>query len=513
MSDVADAAGILAATLEGYRPHGFCLSWEPALVWLHVVSDAVTAASYFSIPIALAYFAYRRKDLRFRWVFVLFGIFILACGTTHAMGIWTLWNPSYWADGIAKAVTAVASVATAILLWPLIPRALALPTPADLTETNARLEAEIAERKATEESLRHERDFTRTVIEGLPGIFYVITAQGRIEMWNSNLETVTGYDADEIARMSPMDFFEKEEKPLVAEKVTSVFAGGVNEVEASLVTRSGKHIPYFFTGRRLGADHGAKLIGVGIDISTRRHLEAALLRSNQELKRFADIAAHHLMEPARRLSIFSQRLRPCIVDRVDDPDARASLDYIEEQANRLRVMLRDIQLYLVADHSLGETGTVDAQKIVHAAIERLAERILNAGAVVTVGELPPALIDAPRLANIFDVLLTNALQYRRTDVPPDIRPLEIRIDGQFLGEATRYRVADNGIGIPLEYRERVFQVFERLRPRSESDGDSTGVGLAIVHRIVASRGGRAWIEETPGGGTTVVFELPTGDKA
>ncbi|MEO5372560.1 MAG: hypothetical protein H7833_21015, partial [Magnetococcus sp. DMHC-1] len=138
------------ASPEGYMPHGMCLLWDPVLVWLHVVSDVVIALSYYSIPLALGYFVFRRRDLEFRWVFVMFGVFIMACGTTHAMGAWTLWFPSYWADGIIKAITAVTSLVTTVLLWPLIPKVLALPSPAELREANARLGKEISERKAAE---------------------------------------------------------------------------------------------------------------------------------------------------------------------------------------------------------------------------------------------------------------------------------------------------------------------------------------------------------------------------
>ncbi|CAK0777609.1 hypothetical protein CCP3SC1_80045 [Gammaproteobacteria bacterium] len=245
------------------------------------------------------------------------------------------------------------------------------------------------------------------------------------------------------------------------------------------------------------------MVGVGIDISERRQLERALRQSNQELERFADVSAHHLMEPARRLATFSQRLRVNLAGRVDDPDALLSLDFIEDQAQRLRVLLRDIQLYLVADRTLGETEAVDADRIVHAVVEQMAEPIREAGATITLEKLPPALIDAPRLSNLFSILLENALQYRCTDLPS-----AIRIEGSEINCVVQYRVIDNGCGIPAQYRERVYQVFERLHPGSNQD--STGIGLSIVRRIVTTRDGRTWIEETPGGGTTVIIELPAG---
>ena len=138
----------------GLTPHGFCLLWEPGLIWLHAVSDALVAASYYSIPLAPIRFVRRRSDIAFSWIFWLFAAFILACGTTHILAIVTLWQPVYWIDGLVKAITAVLSVTTAVILWPLIPRALALPSPAALREVNVELARQIAERDYAEEQLR-----------------------------------------------------------------------------------------------------------------------------------------------------------------------------------------------------------------------------------------------------------------------------------------------------------------------------------------------------------------------
>jgi signal transduction histidine kinase len=137
-------------------PHGYCLSWEPGLIALHVVSDGLITASYYSIPLAIALLLLRRGDVAFGWMAWLFAIFIMACGTTHLMGIWTLWYPDYLTDGIVKAVTAVASVMTAAALWPLLPRLVALPSPGLLLQANERLTQQIAERDAAVTALRVE---------------------------------------------------------------------------------------------------------------------------------------------------------------------------------------------------------------------------------------------------------------------------------------------------------------------------------------------------------------------
>jgi two-component sensor histidine kinase len=137
-----------------FMPHGMCVMWRPDLIWLHAVSDGLIALSYYSIPITLLYFLARRRDLVFPGVLVLFAAFILACGTTHLMSIWTLWHPDYWLDGGIKAVTAIVSVLTAVLLWRLMPDALAMPSGAQLETANRALALQIDERSRAEGSVR-----------------------------------------------------------------------------------------------------------------------------------------------------------------------------------------------------------------------------------------------------------------------------------------------------------------------------------------------------------------------
>ncbi len=127
-------------------PHGMCYEWNSSLIWLHVISDALIALAYYSIPITLIYFVRKRKDLAFDWIFVCFAVFIVACGTTHLMEIFNIWTPTYWLSGIIKAMTAFVSITTAALLIRLIPQALALPSPEQLRKSNAALQSEVKQR-------------------------------------------------------------------------------------------------------------------------------------------------------------------------------------------------------------------------------------------------------------------------------------------------------------------------------------------------------------------------------
>ncbi len=134
-------------TANGFIPHGHCYLWKPGLVWLHVGSDALIALAYVAISTTLAYLVYRtRQEIPFHWMFLAFGSFIVACASTHFMDVLTLWHPVYWLSGALKAVTAIASVTTALILPSLVPQALALVEAAKLSEER-RSHLEVANRK------------------------------------------------------------------------------------------------------------------------------------------------------------------------------------------------------------------------------------------------------------------------------------------------------------------------------------------------------------------------------
>ncbi|MDF2388238.1 HAMP domain-containing histidine kinase [Nostoc ellipsosporum NOK] len=140
-------------TEASFIPHGHCYLWQPSLVWLNIVSDSVIALVYYSIPAILVYFAHKRKDFPFKWILVLFGAFIISCGTTHIMDVWTLWHPTYWVSSFIKVITAIVSAYTAVALLPIIPQALALPSPSQLKAANFQLKLTLQELASTQTQL------------------------------------------------------------------------------------------------------------------------------------------------------------------------------------------------------------------------------------------------------------------------------------------------------------------------------------------------------------------------
>jgi light-regulated signal transduction histidine kinase (bacteriophytochrome) len=246
---------------------------------------------------------------------------------------------------------------------------------------------------------------------------------------------------------------------------------------------------------------------VNLDITERKETELRLVRysdqlksSNEELQRFAYVASHDLQEPLRSIISFTQLLERRYRGKLDE-DADEFIGFIVEGGNRMQRLIEDLLQLSRVETKAKPLSPTDAAEVVADALRLMETPIREAEATVTVEPLPTVMADAAQLAQVFTNLVGNALKYRRPDVPP-----EVRISAEREGRFWRFFVEDNGIGIEAEYFDRIFVIFQRLHTRDEYEG--TGIGLAVVRKIVERHGGRIGVESTPGEGSTFTFTLP-----
>jgi len=274
-----------------FLPHGTCYLWNPKIVWLHVISDSIITLSYYCIPIALVYLVRKRRDIPFNWIFSMFGLFILGCGTTHLMEVWNVWHGNYLLAGVLKAVTAVVSLATAVLLVPLLPKIISLPAQMQLHEANRKLVLEIAKREQAVEA----RARLAALVDSSEDAIISKSLNGTINAWNPAAEKLFGYSSTEalgkpIHILLPPERVDEESEILARIKKGE----SVDHFETVRVRKDGKRIDISATVSPLRDSSGA-IVGaskIARDITDRKRAEHALRESlatsQAALKELAD---------------------------------------------------------------------------------------------------------------------------------------------------------------------------------------------------------------------------------
>ena len=330
---------------------------------------------------------------------------------------------------------------------------------------------------------------------------------GKILTVNAAFSLITGYTATEAQGQNPRFLSSGlHNHAFFVEMWRAIIQIGHWEGEITNRRKNGETYPQWLIVSQVQSEQEdgefipTHYVGVGVDITLRKRTEEHLRRANVELQRFAEIAAHHLQEPARRLVSYAQRLESRLPYAMLDEESRLALEVIQTQAKRQQDLLRDVQRYLAADQPRGRVVCLDVGTLVQGLLDRYAPALEAAGVTVTVGTLPTLWMDEPRLLDIFSVLIDNVLRHAASEAP-----LQLTLSGEQVGQRVSYRIADNGKGIEPPYRERIFGVFERL-----GNSGGTGIGLAIVRRIVEHLGGQVWVEDTAVGGCTICLDLPFG---
>ena len=534
-----------------FMSHANCYLWNRGLIRLHFYSDLAIGIAYLAISLTLLQLVRRAKtDIPFRWMFLAFGTFILSCGATHFMEVWTLWHPVYWLAGAVKLITAAASVTTALALPPLVPKSLALLNSAKLSDerrvslelANAALEREVEARKRGEARIRElNADLETRVHAGMAELDEVsqrlismaaivecsdeaiigLTLDQVIISWNPAAERDYGYAAEEILGLPLTILMPKGSPNQTSELIESVRQSKrVQSVETAHIRRNGELFYVLLTLSPLRNAAG-DLYGVSYvahDISVRKHAFEEVRRLNQELERrvaertaeltainteleaFSYSVSHDLRAPLRQISGFSRILVEDFASELT-PEACMYLQKIQYGARNMGQLVDDLlKLAKIGRQPLSRQLT-PLNEVVESVVEEFKPECQDRQIEWRIGELSSAECDPRLMRQVFVNLLSNALKYTRRRSEAVIQIGQTIVDNE-----KAVFVQDNGAGFDMAYAGKLFGVFQRLHKSEDFEG--TGVGLATTQRIIHKHGGRIWADAQPDKGATFFFTIP-----
>ncbi|MFN6514705.1 MAG: ATP-binding protein [Nostoc sp. CreGUA01] len=561
MSDIISELWTNFFTSGSFIPHGHCYLWQTNLVWLHILSDALIALAYYSIPATLSYFVHKREDLPFDWIFLLFGAFIVACGTTHLIEIWTLWHPTYWISGFVKALTATISIITAVKLVSLVPQALALPSSAQLeqanqelqtqiaerlriekelrkyqnhleemvfvrtneiTKTNEQLQQEILERQCILETLRQSEERYRYLAEAIPQLVWTTDAHGECEFFNQNWCDYTGLTLEQSLGSGWLAALHPDDVQNAAEVWSDAVKNSITYNNEYRFKRAvdGSYRWQLARGLPLKNEQGivVKWFGTCTDIHEQKQIleERAHLLELEQIARakaetanrikdeFLAVLSHELRTPLNAILGWSRLLQNRRLDKVRTSEALATIERNASLQVQLIEDLLDISRILQGKLTLNITK-INLESTILSALETMglaAETKLIE--VSTVFEPLPGQImgDSTRLQQVVWNLLSNAIKFT-----PKGGKVEVRLK-QADGYA-QITVSDTGKGITPEFLPFVFDYFRQADSTSTRNFGGLGLGLAIVRNIIEIHGGMVKADsDGEGKGAIFTISLP-----
>lgn len=373
---------------------------------------------------------------------------------------------------------------------------------------------DITEMKLAQEEIVKSNERFLKVSEATNDAIWDFDVSNNVLWWGKGFWTLFGYDPDEFRPTVDklIGLIHADDRGRVASRIQEYMTDGmsVNWHEEYRFLKSDGNYAYVIDRAIFIRDqHGVviRVVGAMTDISYMKEYEESLLElnkqlelSNAELERFAYVASHDLQEPLRMVSSFLTLLEKKYGDVFDDK-ARQYIHYARDGAVRMRQIILDLlEFSRVGKHNerLKEIDPKDILKDVFALHRKLIE---EKSAKITVGELPIINTYRSPLLQVFQNLVGNALKYSKAG-----QPLEVKILGTELADTWEFSIIDNGIGIDAEYHDKIFVIFQRLHRRDEYGG--TGMGLAIVKKILEDFGGEIRVESELGVGSTFTFRIP-----
>ena len=517
-----------------FPPRWHCGRWSEFHGWLYIISDLSIWAAYFAIPIIIIKYISRRYDARFIRVYFLFASFILACGATHLLDAIMFWYPYYRVNALMRLATGIVSWMTVFSLIKLLPVAFTLKTPEEL-------EKEIEHRKRVEEELLVNNAMLQEAQEiARLGHWQWEVGSDKVK-WSAMTYKLFGIepDGEYMAYEEYLKKMHPEDSPFVQEVISKVMAEKTfPNFYHRVILPDGRIRTMLSRGEVILDGNGEviRLIGTMQDVTEQKNIEQELLlksqkleATNAELQKFASIASHDLREPLRKIITFGSMLEKNYEEALGEKGT-TYLQKITNASSRMQKLIDDILDFSKLTVNLQSFTKVNLNDVVNNILSDMEVAIEKSGTQIIVDPLPE--IDAidSLIGQLFQNMIGNAIKFRRKDVKPVIKikaeiitrayftPAEADAHKTFTTGANindnerfcKILISDNGIGFDEAYLDRIFLIFQRLHAKSEYEG--TGIGLAIVKKVVDFHNGFITASSKPGEGTTFVVILPVEQK-
>ncbi len=345
--------------------------------------------------------------------------------------------------------------------------------------------------------LQREKASLRAVLDGMVDPAYICDSEFRITFINRAMREISGEAVGERC----YQIFHGRQEPCESCPLQEVLEGAViqqeRRLEATGRTYEIVHSPY------PTSESPSRKLGVFRDITERKEAEKRLQQANRELDAFVSTVSHDLRSPLTPLIGFAELLEERYSEQLD-LIGQECLAEIKKTAHKMEDLLEDLLALARVGQLKDPDKPVDTTRLVEDVKVELADKIVKYQARVTIGRLPQVLVPEPLLADLFRNLLANALYYAAEYDP------RIEIVGKQLPDRVQFRVIDHGPGVPENEREEIFEPFKRGSSGAGRSG--TGIGLATVAKIARLFKGSTWLEETPGGGATMIVEIASGKE-
>lgn len=539
--------------LEGIA-HGYCLLWNPALLWLHAGSDSVIAAAYFVIPFALLRFIRARRDVQFNSVFLCFGAFILLCGATHVLDVYNIWVPNWWLSGGVKAATAVVSVATAGLLLVLLPQAIALPSPSQLRSANdqlatanALLRAEATEREAVTAALARAH-------EGAEDLVRIRTSElaksnARLERSEARYRALVQSSTDSVWTTAPdgeptdvtqwssfvglsdasLSFGERnivhlDDRARVMEQWSMSLATEApydSQHRLALPDGTWRHVRVKAVPVRDASGHVREWVGSHLDISAQVESTRQLavlqeqLQQSQRLEAVGRLAGGVAHDFNNLLTVITGAGSLVLDELPRDHPSRRDIEDVVAAGTRAAALTAQLLAYsrkqVLQPHLLDlNVILVDVQ----AMLRRLIGEQIHID-LITRADRWAVRADPSQLEQVILNLALNARDAMPSGGTITFETAQVSVGTEYSsahvgvtpGEYVMLAVSDTGTGMDEVTRSQIFEPFFTTK----AVGAGTGLGLATVYGIVRQSGGHIYVYSEPGLGTTFKIYLPRAE--